>query len=464
MSSGATNESLNCWMVLEKMPKEQDGFFSCHSSNIVVGTESFLPGQMLRVKYDDKPTFLAELVVLCGKFNNLTRLLIFNFNNTLKIGILDTKRQSILKASQLNIILRTTNSIEKITQLRRSTLNGNNTKLDTILNNETPENRNIFDMVVTNKEVLHEEHNCIRTEFSDNKMLMLNIVKQQRESDAIHSQPITNDFDNSGNSSNINSNVTEMMCDADDDDLSNQFNDNLNITKKSTKGLYTKKGKKSLLKINKSSKVLKKSKCKKVIIIPEVISDAERILRIHIAKALSNLNMVTDTKVLLGSNGTAATLDFIHSVDWIHPIIATRKLLFHLFPREILATHSLTGKTSPAAIGKRETTKGQLNKRVVEDIIEFMKFICATPTKIVRTTITTKCADENKMLRLRNERDGFPMNYILPMDEVYKRFRLHGNNLGSLLKETNKNNNSTITDHVDIASSPRQRTISNKEN
>lgn len=68
MTSKAANAALNFWLVLEKMPKRgEEGFFSCHGSEIEAGPKSYKPGQVLCVKNDENPSFLAELVDICGK-------------------------------------------------------------------------------------------------------------------------------------------------------------------------------------------------------------------------------------------------------------------------------------------------------------------------------------------------------------------------------------------------------------
>lgn len=52
-------------------------------------------------------------------------------------------------------------------------------------------------------------------------------------------------------------------------------------------------------------------------------------------------------EVIIGSNGTKVHKTVLESIKWTSHSNATRKLLSALFSREMLATHSLTGKPSP---------------------------------------------------------------------------------------------------------------------
>ncbi|XP_047992766.1 uncharacterized protein LOC125231363 [Leguminivora glycinivorella] len=80
---------------------------------------------------------------------------------------------------------------------------------------------------------------------------------------------------------------------------------------------------------------------------------------------------------------------------------ATRKLLTSVFTRRELATHSLTGKSSPAFPGK--PAKKRLDPELVNDIVQIVVEKSKVNASLVRTTITTKCADESKMYRSRQK-------------------------------------------------------------
>lgn len=54
--------------------------------------------------------------------------------------------------------------------------------------------------------------------------------------------------------------------------------------------------------------------------------------------------------IIIGSNGTKVHKTILDSIKWSSHSHATRKLLSALFTREVLATHSLTGKPSPGII------------------------------------------------------------------------------------------------------------------
>lgn len=49
--------------------------------------------------------------------------------------------------------------------------------------------------------------------------------------------------------------------------------------------------------------------------------------------------------------------------------------------------------------------KHQLDAKIIGDIVQFVAKRCHVNETAVRSAITTKCADENKMLRQRMERE-----------------------------------------------------------
>lgn len=69
-------------------------------------------------------------------------------------------------------------------------------------------------------------------------------------------------------------------------------------------------------------------------------------------------------EVVIGSNGTKVHKSILDSVKWTSHSHATRKLLSSLFTREVLATHSLTGKPSPGKIPLRRCFVSQSNNFV----------------------------------------------------------------------------------------------------
>lgn len=49
-------------------------------------------------------------------------------------------------------------------------------------------------------------------------------------------------------------------------------------------------------------------------------------------------------------------------------------------------------------------TKNQLDPSIIADIVQFVSKKCNVSDTAVRSSITTKCADENKMLRQRADK------------------------------------------------------------
>uniref|UniRef100_A0A336LU01 CSON007952 protein n=1 Tax=Culicoides sonorensis TaxID=179676 RepID=A0A336LU01_CULSO len=127
----------------------------------------------------------------------------------------------------------------------------------------------------------------------------------------------------------------------------------------------------------------------------------------------TNVSMIMDDwkeeedengQVTIGPNNTKIQGDVYKSIDWSSYKAATRKLLVTLFPREILATHSLTGRPSPAFHDRNRPAKDRLDQNIIGDIVYAVTRHCDVPESLVRTAITTKCADENKMSRQRSNK------------------------------------------------------------
>lgn len=129
-----------------------------------------------------------------------------------------------------------------------------------------------------------------------------------------------------------------------------------------------------------------------------------------LARAGSNSNLIeewTDVEgdVMIGSNKTMVPVHILRAIDWKNYKAATRKLLITLFTRETLATRSLTGRPSPAFHDRNKPVKGKLDQNIINDIIQVVTKKCSVQESQVRTAITTKCADENKMLRNRKDNE-----------------------------------------------------------
>jgi hypothetical protein len=112
-------------------------------------------------------------------------------------------------------------------------------------------------------------------------------------------------------------------------------------------------------------------------------------------------NVDDDKEVVIGSNKTLVKAHVLRSIDWENYKQATRKLLVNLFSRETLATRSLTGRPSPAFHDRNKPVKDRLDSSIISDVIQVVTKYCGVQESQVRTAITTKCADENKMYRQR---------------------------------------------------------------
>lgn len=104
----------------------------------------------------------------------------------------------------------------------------------------------------------------------------------------------------------------------------------------------------------------------------------------------------------IGPNNTMVKKQVLRAINWTNYKAATRKLLMTLFTREKLASHTLTGRPSPAFMGDRaKPVKDKLDQTIISDIISIITRSCNVTEPMVRTAITTKCADENKMSRMK---------------------------------------------------------------
>jgi len=105
--------------------------------------------------------------------------------------------------------------------------------------------------------------------------------------------------------------------------------------------------------------------------------------------------------VSIGPNNTCVPAQIFENINWSVSSLATRKLLVAIFDRETLATHSMTGKPSPAFKDQRKPLKQMLDPLKIQDIIFAVTHKSSASEKEVRNAITTKCADENKMMKIQ---------------------------------------------------------------
>uniref|UniRef100_A0A0A1XNJ0 BEN domain-containing protein n=1 Tax=Zeugodacus cucurbitae TaxID=28588 RepID=A0A0A1XNJ0_ZEUCU len=104
---------------------------------------------------------------------------------------------------------------------------------------------------------------------------------------------------------------------------------------------------------------------------------------------------------VIGPNGTSVPTEKFNAISFMSSSAATRSLLCMIFPEEVLATNTLSGKSSPAFLGNDRVRpqKGQLDPKKVEDIMHCVMSRTSCSDKEVRLTITTKCADSTKKFR-----------------------------------------------------------------
>ncbi|XP_059052555.1 protein insensitive-like [Achroia grisella] len=114
------------------------------------------------------------------------------------------------------------------------------------------------------------------------------------------------------------------------------------------------------------------------------------------------LNAVRREMVSIGEGNVQVPARVLKNINWSSYTAATRKLLNAVFSHRELATHSLTGKPSPAFPGR--PPKKKLNPILINDIVQTVMDRCNVPESVVRTSITTKCADESKMYRAKKQK------------------------------------------------------------
>lgn len=120
-------------------------------------------------------------------------------------------------------------------------------------------------------------------------------------------------------------------------------------------------------------------------------------------------NDASSPMITIGPNGTQIARASLEAINWSTsgPAI-TRKLLCEVFDRRTLAFHTLSGKPSPAFRDCARPSKQQLDPVKVADLVYLMTNSLHMTPREVRTAITTKCADENKMLRSRTSSQRRP--------------------------------------------------------
>ncbi|XP_073961535.1 uncharacterized protein isoform X2 [Choristoneura fumiferana] len=108
--------------------------------------------------------------------------------------------------------------------------------------------------------------------------------------------------------------------------------------------------------------------------------------------------------VAIGFHRTLVPRRLMNDINWTTYTTATRQLMQAIFPRRILATHSLSGKPSPAF--PHQVAKKRLDPKLVEDIVETVRSRCGAHKQWIRGVITTKCTDEARLYRNRRNQNN----------------------------------------------------------
>lgn len=108
--------------------------------------------------------------------------------------------------------------------------------------------------------------------------------------------------------------------------------------------------------------------------------------------------------IILGPNGTEIDMRSNSSIIWSSAASATRQLLGFVFSSDILATHTLTGKPSPAFYGRERPAKMQLDPIKAADIIHCVRSQFKCTEREIRAAITTKCSDTSKKYKRRHQK------------------------------------------------------------
>lgn len=123
---------------------------------------------------------------------------------------------------------------------------------------------------------------------------------------------------------------------------------------------------------------------------------------LRVRKMSTNSTTSNDIDLVpIGNGNVKVPARLLNDIDWNSYTSATRQLLQAVFPRWVLATHSLTGKQSAAFLNR--PPKRILEPKLIEDIVRTVSIKCGVPKSLVRKTITIKCTDEAKLYRNRQQ-------------------------------------------------------------
>uniref|UniRef100_A0A1A9Z7X5 BEN domain-containing protein n=1 Tax=Glossina pallidipes TaxID=7398 RepID=A0A1A9Z7X5_GLOPL len=119
------------------------------------------------------------------------------------------------------------------------------------------------------------------------------------------------------------------------------------------------------------------------------------------------MRMVDDgvEMVIIGNNDTRIPAKLFDTILWNSAASAARQLLGFIFSDDELATHTLTGKPSPAFHGRERPSKSQLDPNKVTDVISIVQAKCSCNERVVRAAITTKCSDTARKYKRQSKKD-----------------------------------------------------------
>ncbi|KAJ8715739.1 hypothetical protein PYW07_010221 [Mythimna separata] len=111
---------------------------------------------------------------------------------------------------------------------------------------------------------------------------------------------------------------------------------------------------------------------------------------LHVRRMSAQSTNDIGDEVPIGDGHAMVPVTVLTAIDWKSYTKATRLLLQAVFPRRVLAKSSLTGRPSPAFMGK--PAKDMLDPLLVEDIIITVTDNCEVPVKLVqkRSSIGTQ--------------------------------------------------------------------------
>ncbi|XP_049875897.1 protein insensitive-like [Pectinophora gossypiella] len=102
-------------------------------------------------------------------------------------------------------------------------------------------------------------------------------------------------------------------------------------------------------------------------------------------------DLISNLQVPIGDGNAKVPSSLLNRLNWSSYTNVTRKLLTAVFSRNVLATHSLTGRPSPAFPDK--PAKKKLNSAIVNDIVQTVVQRCNVAENLVSNSDDTELAE-----------------------------------------------------------------------